>query len=140
MTNYVNEIKTISEHLEAIGNQIAEHDLVIILISSLPKEFNYLITALETIAERMLTWDYVHDRLIHEADKLQISNGNEMNDALFTNNQTEQSNKIKYHYCEKKGHIAQDCYKNKRDAKKEKGKLANQLKKMNIMSHYLKLH
>ena len=50
MTNHVNEIKTISEHLEAIGDQIAEHDLNIILISSLPKEFNYLITALETIA------------------------------------------------------------------------------------------
>ena len=51
-----------------------------------------------------------------------------MNDALFTNNQTERSNKIKYHYCKKKGHIAQDCYKNKRDAKKEKGNLANQYK------------
>ena len=49
MTNHVNEIKTISEHLEAIGDPIAEHDLVIILISSLPEEFNYLITALETI-------------------------------------------------------------------------------------------
>ena len=84
MTNHVNEIKTISKHLETIGNQIAEHDLVIILISSLPKEFNYLITALETIAERTLTWDYVHDRLIHEADKLQISNGNEMTHYLQT--------------------------------------------------------
>ena len=49
MTNHVNEIKTISEHLEAIGDPIAEHDLLIILISSLPEEFNYLITALETI-------------------------------------------------------------------------------------------
>ena len=86
MTNHVNEIKTISEHLEAIGDLIAEHDLVIILISSLPEEFNYLITALETVAESTLTWDYVPDRLIHEADKLQKSNGKEVNDALFTNN------------------------------------------------------
>ena len=92
MTNHVNEIKTTSEHLEAISAQIAEHDLVIILISSLPEEFIYLITALETIST--LTWDYVRDRLIHESDKLQKSNGNEMNDALFTNNQTERSNKM----------------------------------------------
>ena len=63
VTNHVNEIKTISEQLEAIGNPKAEHDLVIILISSLPEEFNYLITALETIAESTLTWDYVRDRL-----------------------------------------------------------------------------
>ena len=59
---------------------------VIILISSLPEEFNYLITGLETVAENTLTWDYVPDRLIHEADKLQKSNGKEVNDALFTNN------------------------------------------------------
>ena len=86
MTNHVNEIKTTSEHLKAISAQIAEHDLVIILISSLPEEFIYLITALETIST--LTWDYVRDRLIHESDKLQKSNGNEMNGALITNNQT----------------------------------------------------
>ena len=41
MTNHINEIKTISEHLEVIGDPIAEHDLVIVLISSLPEEFNY---------------------------------------------------------------------------------------------------
>ena len=87
MPNHVNEIKATSEHLEAIIAQIAEHDLVIILISSIPEDFIYLITALETIST--LTWDYVRDRLIHESDKLQKSNGNEMNDALFTNNQTE---------------------------------------------------
>ena len=52
-----------------------------------------------------------------------------MNDALFTNNRTERSNKIKCHYCKKKGHIARDCYKKKRDdAEKEKGNLANQYK------------
>ena len=57
MRNHVNKIKTISEHLEAIGDPIEERDLVIILIGSLPEEFNYLITALETIAESTFTWD-----------------------------------------------------------------------------------
>ena len=52
-----------------------------------------------------------------------------MNDALFTNNWTERWNKIKCDYCKKKGHIAWDCYKKKRDdAEKEKGNLANQYK------------
>ena len=58
MKKHENEIKTISEHLEAICDSIAEHDLVTILISSLPEDFNYLITALETIAEITLTWVY----------------------------------------------------------------------------------
>ena len=124
MTNHVSEIKTISEHLEAIGDPIVEHNLVVILISSLPEEFNYLITALETIAESTLTWDYVCERLIREANKLQNLNWNEMNDALFTNNWTERWNKIKCDYCKKKGHIAWDCYKKKRDdAEKDHSKM-----------------
>jgi len=50
MTEHVNHIKTLAEHLQAIDDEIAEKDLVIILISSLPDEYNHLITALETIA------------------------------------------------------------------------------------------
>ena len=47
----------------AIDDRIAEKDLVILLISSLSEEYNYLISALETIAEDHLTWDYVRDNL-----------------------------------------------------------------------------
>ena len=74
-----------------------EKDLVIILISSLTDEFNYLITALETIKEDTLTWDYVRDRLIHEAEKMK---GNTLvvksNDALFTQKKFKD---FKCHYC-----------------------------------------
>ena len=69
MVEHINHIKMLAEHLEAIDDNIAEKDLVIILISSLPDEYNYLITALETIDEEKLIWDYVRDRLIHEAEK-----------------------------------------------------------------------
>ena len=55
MAEHISHIKTLSEHLEAIDNRTAEKDLVILLISSLPEEYNYLITALETIAEDHLT-------------------------------------------------------------------------------------
>ena len=51
MTKYINHIKTLSKHLEDIDDRIAEKGLVILLISSLPEEYNYLITALETDAE-----------------------------------------------------------------------------------------
>ena len=55
MVEHINYIKTLSEHLEAVEDPIEEKDLVIILISSLPEDYNYLITALETIAEEKLT-------------------------------------------------------------------------------------
>jgi len=56
--NHINYIKTLS----ALEDPVQEKDVVIILISSLTDEYNYLITALETIAEDKLTWDYVRDR------------------------------------------------------------------------------
>ena len=69
--------------------------MVIILISSLPDDYNNLITALETIAEEKLTWDYVRDRLIHEADKLKdVSAGtvktDNCQDALFVKRKSDQ--------------------------------------------------
>ena len=70
MIDHTNYIKTLAEHLEAVDDEITEKDLVIILISSLPEECNYLITALETIGEEKLIWNYVRNRLIHEHDKM----------------------------------------------------------------------
>ena len=45
MIDHVNYIKSLYEHLEAVNEAVAEKDWVIILISSLPEEYNSLITA-----------------------------------------------------------------------------------------------
>ena len=49
MIDHVNYIKSLSEHLEAVDDAVAEKGLVIILISSLPKEYNSLMTVLELL-------------------------------------------------------------------------------------------
>ena len=54
MIDRINYLKTLAEHLEAVDDAALKKYLVIILISSLPEEYNCLITALETIAERNL--------------------------------------------------------------------------------------
>ena len=41
MIDRINYVKTLSEHLEAVGDAVAEKDLVIILISSLPDDYNF---------------------------------------------------------------------------------------------------
>eukprot|EP00112_Aurelia_sp_Birch-Aquarium-sp1_P010241 Seg2196.2 transcript_id=Seg2196.2/GoldUCD/mRNA.D3Y31 product="Retrovirus-related Pol polyprotein from transposon TNT 1-94" protein_id=Seg2196.2/GoldUCD/D3Y31 len=110
MLAHVNYMKTLSEHLEAVDDAVSEKDLVIILISSLPEEYNYLITALETTAEEKLTWDYVRDRLVHEYDKMQSGSAGAVKDdacqdALFSKRfqeQTKPSNTKKFKYCYKK--------------------------------------
>ena len=69
MVSHVNNLKTIAEHLEALDDAVAGKYLVMILISSLPEEFNNLITALETRKEEALIWTYVRDRVINEYER-----------------------------------------------------------------------
>ena len=45
MTEHIRYIKTLAERLQAIDDKLAEKDLVIILISKLPEEYDHLITA-----------------------------------------------------------------------------------------------
>ena len=61
MVDHVNKLKTICEHLESIGDLITENDMVMVLLSSLPTQYNNLITTLETLKEEQLTWNYVRD-------------------------------------------------------------------------------
>lgn len=96
LTEYVSHIKTLSEHLKAIEDRIPEKDLVILLISSLPEEYNYLITTLESMVENHLIWDYVRDRLIHESEKQKPWEAEKTNDSLFV--LTPDKKSIKCHY------------------------------------------
>ena len=98
MVTHVNNIKTIAEHLEAINDEVAGKFLVMILISSLPNEYNNLITTLETMAEYKLSWTYVRDRVIHEYDR-KIGGGNQKEtpqDALFCEKPSKQYHPKKF--------------------------------------------
>ena len=69
MEDHVNNIKTISEHLESLDDPVQEKDLVMILISSLTDDYNNLITALESLKDAELTWSYVRERVISEFER-----------------------------------------------------------------------
>ena len=69
MVDHVNHLKTISERLESLEDSVAEKDLVMILISSLPESYNNLVTTLETLKMEELTWEYVRDRVISEFER-----------------------------------------------------------------------
>ena len=96
MTEHINHIKTLSEHVETIDDRIAEKNLVILSIS-LSEEHDYLITALQTIAKDHLTWDYIRDGLIHQSEKKKYCEAETLNKALFVSKLTKKS--IKCHYC-----------------------------------------
>ena len=135
MENHVNTIKTISEHLEALDDEVSEKDLVMILISSLPDEYHNLITAMETLTEDKLTWSYVRDRVLHEYDRKKSSSVSkvekENSRALFTNpkwkkkvTDDDKKKNFKCHFCKEKGHFAFDC-KKKKDAERRRKESAS---------------
>ena len=125
MIDHVNKLKTIAEHLEALDDIVAEKDLVMILISSLPDEYNNLITTLETLKEEKLTWDYVRDRVISEYDRKNgekkgkkekevqnalLVSGRNQNKKFYKNGNGNQSTtRFKCHHCQEKGHFIKDC-------------------------------
>ena len=113
MVDHINSLKTLSENLECMGDPVAERDLVVmILLTSLPDDYNNLLTTLETLKEERLTWDYVRDRLITEFERQKSSDGvsdlsDSLNDALFVGG----ARKMECYYCHQKGHKQQDCPK-----------------------------
>ena len=124
MITHINYIKTISEHLEAVDDPVVEKDLVMILLSSWPPEYNNLITTLETLSEDKLTWNYVRDRALTEYDRIKGNrnkDGNSKDNALNTTNLPGKGrgrgrgkngvDKRVCHRCKEVGHIVRNCPK-----------------------------
>ena len=68
MLTHINAMNTLSQQLEAVGAEVSEDDLVITILASLPKQYETLITALETRPEK-LTLEFITARLLHEESK-----------------------------------------------------------------------
>ena len=147
MTTHINDIKTISEHLEAVEDPVDEKDLVMILISSWPSEYNNLITTLETLSDDKLTWNYVRDRAIAEYDRMTGKrNCNSKDTALNTDlagfargrgrgrdfgrgrgrghHNRSNTDKRTCHHCHEMGHFVRNCPRKKEKQDSEDAKVA----------------
>src|ERR1700722_4607968 len=81
MQKHINNIKEVVSKLAAIGEEIKDLDLAIILMSSLPKEYDTFIETLEGKATNELTSVYVINRLLGYAEKTEHANDDRLSEA-----------------------------------------------------------
>ena len=118
MESYVNSLKTVSEHLEALNDPVSEKDLVMILISSLPEDYNNLVTALETLQIEQLTWNYVRDRVMSEYLRKKgddVSSRKTSQDALYTHQHNNGGGRRNPQHHQQQQHQQQHQQQNNRD-------------------------
>src|SRR5690349_8546248 len=65
LSTHINGIKTLTEQLAAVNASVSEEDFVMTLLMSLPESYEHFITALESVNESDLTYDYVVAKLLN---------------------------------------------------------------------------
>ncbi|KXJ69374.1 hypothetical protein RP20_CCG027404 [Aedes albopictus] len=108
MEKHVHEMEEVFERLSVAGLKLDEKLQVALVLSSLPKTFNTLTTALESRADDELTLDLVKTKLIDEVTK-QGSFGESVLKAGSG------KKVIVCHYCKKPGHKQRECRKQASD-------------------------
>lgn len=96
--------------LKSAGANIEEMYIVCHLLLTMPKSFDNLVTALETMEHDKLTVEFVKSRLMDEANKKKPGNS-KVNEATAMNA------KVVCHFCLKEGHYKSQCRKLKMQTK-----------------------
>lgn len=102
--------KTVRE-LKSIGAKLENLDVVCHLLLTLPKSYESLVTALETLQPNQLTLEFVKSRLLDEYAK---RNGENETESVRPNgsvamNAKNQTPKLKCYNCGKPNHKASEC-------------------------------
>lgn len=124
LTMKYSESDDISEHflnfdrkirdLKSSGAKIEDLDMVCHLLITLPKSYDNLVTAIETMDQSKITLDFVKSRLLDEQNKRKsvISSGKVVSAAMHTN--------VTCYGCGQVGHIKSQCMNKKKTKGKQK--------------------
>lgn len=113
METHVNTMLGLVEKLTALGEELVDHLIVAMLLSSLPESYGTLITALESRSETELTLDLVKGKLLDEYKRRKgvagvVQNGDSA--LKVTQNRGINDDKECF-FCKKSGHFKKDCRK-----------------------------
>lgn len=107
MTGHILKFDKIVRKLKAVGAKMEKLDLICHLLLTLPKSYEGLVTALETMHPELLNMEFVKSRLLDENNKRFGGNGNHTkfgeSVAMIT------SNEYRCHNCGRIGHKRSEC-------------------------------
>lgn len=94
-----------------MGEDLKEHWIIAVLLSSLPRSYDALITALETRPEEQLKQEYVKGRLLDEWKRRCDHNDSDSEKALTVSTRSGVRKKKTCYCCKNEGHFWRDCPK-----------------------------
>ncbi|XP_063370326.1 uncharacterized protein LOC134658603 [Cydia amplana] len=128
MTEYIQETMALVQQLADINKVIEDGEVAEILLSGLPKDYETLVTNLETVSmTSTLSSEIVRTRLLQE--EARRADASPSNGTAFMSKPSSVPNLRRCTYCGKNGHLKKSCFKLKRKKKEDqaasKGLLAS---------------
>ena len=126
LTKYVARAKSIRDQLTAAGNAIKEEEVAWSVLAGLPREYDILVTVLETSEEaleldgllaKLLTVEQRTSPKSEKEDQAYFSRDNQHKGRPSASRLQPRREERECFYCGKKGHLRKDCHKRLRDEK-----------------------
>ncbi len=103
-------MEKIFDQLADLGMDLEEVFRVVIILASLPDNYDTLVTALEARDEKDLTLSYVKSKLLDESSK-NLQDSDSIQEKAFKIQGSRDHSKVICNYCKKEGHIKKNCFK-----------------------------
>lgn len=118
---HINKIKQLSHKLAEVGAQVAEEDVAICLLKSLPKRYSLLVSQVEA-SEKELTLDYLTRLLVNEHVKETETSRVRSKSGISALKAEQKKRPGRCNNCGEKGHWARECPKKNSGDTKSFGK------------------
>lgn len=110
ITQLITDIENLQFRLNQIGENINEEMVMSKILTCLPNNLRYFITAWESTPEDKKTLLNLTNRLLNEENRMEKQKSNKVENQLaFQAIKNERSSKIKCFKCHKVGHVKKDC-------------------------------